>query len=137
MGRIIGIDYGRKRCGIAVTDPDGIIASPMTTVPANELLSFLKKYIAEENVECIVIGEPRQMDNTSSEAEKYIKPFIKQLSVNFPDVKIDRVDERFTSMMATQAIIQSGISKKKRRDKSLVDKVSAAIILQTYLDMNS
>lgn len=135
MGRIIGIDYGRKRCGVAVTDPDGIIASPMTTVPTNELLSFLKKYIAEEDVDCIVIGEPRQMDYTASEAEKYITPFIKQLRKNFPALKVDRVDERFTSLMASQAILQSGISKKKRRDKSLVDKVSAAIILQTYLDM--
>jgi putative Holliday junction resolvase len=137
MSRTIGIDYGRKRCGIAVTDPDGIIASPMTTVPAHELLIFLKKYISEEDVECIVIGEPRQMDNTTSEAEHYIAPFIKQLRKAFPAIGIERIDERFTSMMASQAIMQSGINKKGRRDKSLVDKVSAAIILQTYLEMKS
>jgi putative Holliday junction resolvase len=137
MSRTIGIDYGRKRCGIAVTDPDGIIASPMTTIPSHELLSFLKKYISEEDVDCIVIGEPRQMDNTASEAEQYIAPFIKQLQKTFPEIGIERVDERFTSMMASQAILQSGVSKKTRRDKSLVDKVSAAIILQTYLEMKS
>lgn len=137
MSRTIGIDYGRKRCGIAVTDPDGIIASPMTTIPSHELLSFLKKYISEEDVDCIVIGEPRQMDNTASEAEQYIAPFIKQLHKVFPEIGIERVDERFTSMMASQAIMQSGVSKKNRRDKSLVDKVSAAIILQTYLEMKS
>ena len=135
MGRIIGIDYGRKRSGIAVTDPAGIFASPLTTVPTHELLEFLKKYFAKEDVDCIVIGEPKQMDNTVSEAEQYIKPFIKQLGKTFPDIRIERVDERFTSMLATQAILDSGISKKSRRDKALVDKVSAAIILQTYLEM--
>lgn len=135
MGRIIGIDYGRKRCGLAVTDPLGMIASPLTTVPASELLDFLKKYIQEEDVECIVIGEPRQMDYSVSESEKYIKPFIGLLKKTFPDMLLERVDERFTSMMASQAILQSGAKKKDRRDKALVDKVSAAIILQTYLEM--
>lgn len=135
MGRIIGIDYGRKRCGIAVTDPDGIIASPLTTVPSFELLDFLKKYIEEEDVDCIVIGEPKQMDYSVSEAEKYIAPFIGKLKKAFPDMKLERVDERFTSMMASQAILLSGAKKKDRRDKSLVDKVSAAIILQSYLEM--
>ncbi|MEN8224863.1 MAG: Holliday junction resolvase RuvX [Bacteroidota bacterium] len=134
MGRIIGIDYGRKRTGIAVTDPDRIIASPLTTVSTHELMNFLIKYIAEEDVDCIVIGEPKQMDNTASESEQYIKPFIKKLGKVFPDITIERVDERFTSMLASQAILESGISKKGRRDKSLVDKVSAAIILQSYLD---
>lgn len=137
MGRIIGIDYGRKRSGIAVTDPDGIIASPMTTVPSHELLEFLKKYIADEHVDCIVIGEPKQMDYSVSESEKYIVPFINQLRKAFPDMKVERVDERFTSIMASEAILQSGISKKNRRDKALVDKVSAAIILQTYLQIKS
>lgn len=135
MGRIIGIDYGRKRCGIAVTDPDGIIAGPLDTVPAFELLDFLKKYIAEQNVDCIVIGEPRQMDYSVSEAEKYIRPFIGQLKKAFPGISIERVDERFTSMMASQAILQAGAKKKDRKNKALVDKVSATIILQTYLDM--
>ena len=134
MGRIIGIDYGRKRTGIAVTDPSRIFASPMTTVSTHDLIEFLKKYIAEEDVDCIVVGEPRQMDNTASESEQYIKPFIKQCGKIFPEITIERVDERFTSMLASQAILDSGISKKNRRDKALVDKVSAAIILQSYLD---
>jgi len=137
MGRIVAIDYGRKRTGIAVTDPLGIIASPLTTVPTHELLEFLKKYFREENVDCMVVGEPKQMDYSASEAEKYISPFIKQLSKAFPGLKVERVDERFTSLMASQAILESGISKKERQDKSLVDKVSAAIILQTYLEMKS
>jgi len=137
MARIIGLDYGRKRSGIAVTDPDRIIASPLTTVPTHELIAFLKKYMNEEKVDCIVIGEPKQMDYSASEAEQYIKPFVKQLKKVFPGLTIERVDERFTSMMATQAIIDSGAGRKDRRDKSLVDKVSAAIILQTYLEMNT
>lgn len=137
MGRIMAIDYGRKRCGIAVTDPLGMIASPLTTVPTHEIHVFLKKYIAEENVDCLVIGEPKQMDYTASEAEKYIAPFIKQVRKVFPDMKIERVDERFTSQLASMAILDSGVNKKSRQDKSLVDKVSAAIILQTYLDMRT
>lgn len=135
MARVLAIDYGRKRCGIAVTDPEGIIASPLTTVPANELLDFLKKYISEEDVDCIVIGEPKQMDYSVSEAEKYIAPFIGQLKKAFPNMQLERVDERFTSLMASQAILDSGAKKKDRRDKSLVDRVSAAIILQSYLEM--
>lgn len=135
MGRIIGIDYGQKRCGIAVTDPSGIIASPLTTVSTHELMTFLTKYVSEEEVECIVIGEPRQMDYSVSESEKFILPFIKRLKKAFPEILLERVDERFTSMMATKAILDSGINKKGRQDKALVDKVSAAIILQTYLEM--
>lgn len=135
MGRIIGIDYGRKRCGIAVTDVSGIIASPLTTVSSAGLMAFLKEYIGVEDVECVVIGEPRQMDYSVSESEQFILPFIKQLRKTFPDIPIERVDERFTSKLASQAILDSGVSKKNRRDKALVDKVSAAIILQTYLEM--
>lgn len=136
MGRILAIDYGRKRCGIAVTDPLGMIASPLTTIGTHELIDFLKKYITDESVDCLVIGEPRQMDYTASEAEQFIKPFIKQIVKVFPGIRIERIDERFTSAMAAQAILDSGKGKKARQDKSLVDKVSAAIILQTYLDMN-
>jgi len=135
MGRILAIDYGRKRCGIAATDPLGMIASPLTTVRTHELIVFLKKYIAEEDVDCLVIGEPRQMDHTASESEQYIVPFIRQVAKVFPDLRIERIDERFTSAMASRAILESGIGKKARQDKSLVDKVSAAIILQTYLEM--
>ena len=133
----MAIDYGRKRTGIAVTDPEAIIASPLTTIPTHELHAFIKKYFAEENVDCLVIGEPKQMDYSASEAEKYIAPFIKQLIKTFPGLKIERVDERFTSIMASQAILESGINKTSRQDKGLVDKVSAAIILQTYLDMQT
>ena len=135
MGRILAIDYGRKRCGLAVTDPEQIIGNPLTTVSTHELIPFLKKYIVEENVECIVVGEPRQMDNTASETEQFIRPFVKQIRKLFPDMKIERIDERFTSLMASQSILKSGAKKKDRQDKGLVDKVSAAIILQTYLDM--
>ena len=136
MGRVLAIDYGRKRSGIAVTDPGRIIASPLTTVPTHELPAFLEKYIAEENVDCLVIGEPKQMNYSASEAEKFIGPFIKKIRKAFPGLKIERVDERFTSLLASQAILDSGINKKGRQDKGLVDKVSAAIILQTYLEMN-
>jgi len=135
MERILAIDYGRKRCGLAVTDPEQIIGSPLTTVATHELLPFLKKYIEEEDVECIVVGEPKQMDSSVSEAEQFIIPFVKKLRNMFPDLRLERVDERFTSMMATKAILDSGAKKKDRQDKSLVDKVSAAIILQTYLEM--
>jgi putative Holliday junction resolvase len=135
MGRILAIDYGRKRCGIAATDPLGMIASPLTTVSTHELLDFLKKYIAEEDVDCLVIGEPKQMDYTASEAEQFIAPFIRQAGKVFPGLKIERIDERFTSALASMAILDSGIGKKARQDKRLVDKVSAAIILQTYLEM--
>ena len=135
MGRIIGLDYGRKRTGIAVTDPDRIIATPLATVPTHTLLDWLKKYMAGEEVDEIIIGEPRQKDNTASEAEQYIRPFIGQCRKLFPDLIIERVDERFTSVMAAKAIFDSGVNRKTRQDKSLVDKVSAAIILQTYLDM--
>jgi putative Holliday junction resolvase len=135
MGRILAIDYGRKRCGLAVTDPEQIIGNPLSTVSTHELIPFLEKYIVKEDVECIVIGEPRQMDNTASEAEQFIRPFVKQLRKLFPEMKIERVDERFTSLMASQSILESGAKKKDRQDKGLVDKVSAAIILQTYLDM--
>jgi putative Holliday junction resolvase len=135
MGRVLAIDFGRKRCGIAVTDPLGMIASPLTTIRTHELIGFLKKYTAEEDVECLVIGEPRQMDATASEAEQFIAPFIKQAGKEWPGLRIERIDERFTSVLASRAILDSGLGKKARQDKSLVDKVSAAIILQTYLEM--
>lgn len=135
MGRIIGIDYGRKRTGIAVTDPGRIIAGPLETVPTHELLDFLTKYMREHDVDCIVVGKPKQMDYRDSEAEQFIAPFIKKLGKAFPALTVERIDERFTSMMASRAILDSGIGRKKRQDKSLVDKVSATIILQTYLEM--
>ena len=134
VGRIIAIDYGKVRTGIAVTDELQIIASALTTVATKELLCFLKDYSREESIEKIVVGEPKQMNNTASESEVFILPFLKNLAVTFPEISVERQDERFTSKMAFQTIIDSGIKKKQRKNKSLVDKISATIILQTYLN---
>jgi putative Holliday junction resolvase len=133
MGKIMALDYGKKRTGIAVTDDLQIIASGLTTVETKKLLPFLKEYMAKEYVETIVIGKPKQMNNTDSESEVLILDFIKKLKGNFPKTPIVREDERFTSKMAFQTMIDSGLSKKKRRDKALVDEISATIILQSYL----
>lgn len=133
MARILAIDYGRKRTGIAVTDELQIIASGLTTVPTNDLLKFLEEYFTRENVELVLIGEPKQMDNTASESEVEIQKFLKQFGEKFPEREIKRVDERFTSKMAFQTMIDSGLKKKQRKNKSLVDEISATIILQSYL----
>ncbi|HSW68315.1 MAG TPA: Holliday junction resolvase RuvX [Bacteroidales bacterium] len=135
MGRVLAIDYGRKRTGLAVSDPQRIIATALQTVPSHQLIQFLNNYTLSQQVDCIVIGEPKQMNNTPSEAVVYIEPFIKQLKKNFPDIPVVRVDERFTSLIATQAIAQAGLRRKQRRDKTLVDQVSAVLILQSYLEM--
>lgn len=129
----MALDYGKKRTGIAVTDDLQIIASGLTTVETTKLLPFLKNYVSKESVETIVIGKPKQMNNTDSESEILILDFIKKLTKTFPHTPIVREDERFTSKMAFQTMIDSGLSKKKRRDKSLVDEISATIILQSYL----
>ena len=134
MGRIIALDYGKVRTGIAVTDPLQLIASGLTTVQTKELLSFLRSYIKEEPVSSIVVGEPRQMDNTPSEAESLILPFLKELKKAFPDIPLHRQDERFTSQLALKSMIASGVKKKGRRDKEMIDEVSATLILQGYLD---
>ncbi|WP_067146536.1 Holliday junction resolvase RuvX [Pseudotamlana agarivorans] len=133
MARILALDYGTKRTGIAITDVLQIIASGLTTVPTQELLPFLKDYIKQEDVELILVGEPKQMDNTASESEAYIIPFLKKLEKTFPNMPIKRVDERFTSKMAFQTMIDSGLKKKQRRNKALIDEISATIILQDYL----
>jgi putative holliday junction resolvase len=134
MGRILAVDYGTKRVGIAVTDENKIISSALTTVHSKDIIAFIKDYIDKENVECIVVGEPKQMNNNDSESAKYVNIFIKLLIKNFPGLQIERMDERFTSKMAFQTMIDSGISKKHRSDKSLIDKISATIILQSYLE---
>ena len=134
MGRILAIDYGQKRVGIAVTDEMQIIATPLTTVPAHEIFSFLKDYTGKNNVETIVVGEPKQMNNTASGSVKYIDPFVKRLGKEFTDIKLERIDERFTSLIASQTIRNSGLKKKARQDKSLVDAISATIILQSFLE---
>lgn len=134
MARILALDYGKKRTGIAVTDELQLIASGLTTVRTHDLIIFLKKYLNEEAVDCIIVGEPKQMNNTPSESEALIKPFLKQLSKAFPEMPIERQDERFTSKMAFQTMIDSGLKKKQRQDKALVDEISATIILQAYLN---
>ena len=136
MGRILAIDYGTKRTGIAVTDEMQIIASGLTTVDTKELLVFLKDYIVSENVEKFVVGLPKQMNNTASESEVYIQKFLVQLAKTIPDIPVERVDERFTSKMAFQTMIDSGLKKKKRQNKALVDEISATLILQSYLSSN-
>jgi len=134
MGRILAIDYGQKRCGLAVTDELKIIASSLTTVGTAELMPFLKDYFSKEKIELIIIGKPMQMNNTESESERFIGPFVKNFQKHYPGIPIIRLDERFTSKMAFQTMIDSGISKKKRRDKALVDTISATIILQSYME---
>jgi putative Holliday junction resolvase len=134
LGRILALDYGEKRTGIAVTDELRLIASGLTTVPTKELILFLKDYFNTENVDILVVGEPKQMNNTPSESEQYIQPFLVELTKHFPTISIERQDERFTSKMAFQSMLDSGLKKKQRRDKALVDEISATLILQSYLE---
>ena len=133
MARILALDYGKIRTGIAVTDELQIIASGLTTVDTKKIFSFLTNYLKDETVELFVIGEPKQMNNTASESEQFIRPFVEKLKLTFPKIPIKRVDERFTSKMAFQSMIDSGLKKKQRQNKALVDEISATIILQTYL----
>jgi len=137
MGRILAIDYGRKRVGLAVTDPMQIIASPLETVSVQEIESFLSDYFKKEIVEAIVIGYPLQMNNKPSEAVKYIEPFINRIRKLYPDKSVYLADERFTSVMGQQALIEGGVKKKKRRDKSMVDKISASLILRSFMEKRS
>lgn len=134
MGRIMAIDYGRKRTGIAVTDPERIIAGGLATVEAHRLMQFLTDYCTKETVDIIVVGEAKHLDNTPSESAKYIEPFVAKLKEIFPDKPIERVDERFTSKMAFQAMIDGGLKKKQRQNKALIDEISAVIILQSYME---
>ena len=133
MGRILAIDYGTKRTGIAVTDELQIIASGLTTVVTEKLLEFLKDYLTKENVELFVIGEPKQMNNQASESEIYIQSFIEKLTKAIPYIPIKRVDERYTSKMAFQTMIDIGLKKNQRKNKDLVNEISATLILQSYL----
>lgn len=134
MGRLLAIDYGTKRTGIAVSDSLKIIANGLTTVATHTLFDFLKSYMEKENVECIVVGLPKQMDNKDSESMKYIRPFVKKLTALYPDIRIEYYDERFTSVMAQRAMIDGGLKKKDRQNKALVDEISATIILQSYME---
>ncbi len=133
MGRLLAIDYGSKRTGIAITDELQLIASGLTTVETKDLLTFLKEYISLEQVDLMIIGEPKQKDGTHSLIESEIKSFIELILRDFPNLSIKRMDERFTSKLAFQTMIDSGLKKKKRQNKALVDEISATIILQSYL----
>lgn len=134
MGRLLAIDYGKVRTGIAITDELQIIASGLTTVLTRDLISFLKDYIKKENVDLFLVGEPKQMNNQPSESEILIVKFLEALEKAIPNIPVERVDERFTSKMAFQTMIDSGLSKKKRQNKALIDEISATLILQNYLN---
>lgn len=133
LGRILAFDYGEKRTGIAVTDELQIIASGLKTVETKKIFSFLTDYLKSETVELFIVGEPKQLNNKASESEQFIKPFIEKLSTTFPKIPIKRIDERFTSKMAFQSMIDSGLKKKQRQNKALIDEISATLILQSYL----
>lgn len=134
MERIVGIDYGKKRSGIAISDPLGIFASPLETVPSAGIVDFLKNYTQKEQVKLFVVGYPMDLQNRPAEAAKYVDQLLSLLKKHFPLVPVIKEDERFTSQIAFQSLIDSGVKKMDRRDKGAVDRVSAAIILQTYLD---
>jgi len=137
MSRILCIDYGKKRTGIAVTDPLQIIATGLTTVDSHELISFLKKYFQQEEVELIVIGEPKNLDDSDTHATPLVNAVIKKLEKEFSKIPIKKVDERFTSKMAKQAMIDMGMKKKDRRNKRTVDEIAATIMLQEYMSSRS
>ena len=134
MNRILGIDYGKKRVGVAVSDPLGIFASPLETIPSAKIVEYLKKYTQNQTVSRFVFGYPMNLNNQPAEAAAYVDVFLKQLKKHFPEIPVTLEDERFTSVLAFRSLIDSGVKKMDRRDKSAIDKVSAALILQTYLD---
>ena len=134
MARILAIDYGKKRVGLAVTDPSQIIANRLTTVPSHTIWDFLSNYFLKEKVESVVVGYPKQMNNEASDAVRFINPFLKKFQLLYPEMKIEIFDERFTSKMAFQTMIDGGLKKQKRQDKELIDSIAATIILQSYLE---
>ena len=134
MAKALGIDYGKKRVGIAISDSLQIIASALTTIDMPNIFTFLKDLLEKEEIDCFVVGEPKNLDGTPTDSTVITKEFVAKLSKKYPQIPIKRIDERFTSKIAKQSILDAGIKKIKRRDKALVDKVSAAIILQSYLD---
>ena len=134
MGRVLAIDYGTKRVGLAVSDEEQIIASGLKTVHSTEVIDFLKKYVEQFEIDCFVLGEPKTLSNQATDATESVQNFSVHLRRLFPSVKLERVDERFTSVLAVKTMIDSGMSKKKRQNKSLVDEISATIILQDYLE---
>ncbi|RHJ90644.1 Holliday junction resolvase RuvX [Parabacteroides bouchesdurhonensis] len=134
MGRIVAIDYGRKRTGLAATDTLQMIANGLTTVPSGDVVKYLSDYVTREHVDLFVVGFPKQMNNELSENMKYIEAFVTHLKRTIPNIPVEYYDERFTSVMAHQAMLDGGLKKKKRQEKGLVDEISAVIILQTYLE---
>ena len=134
MARILSIDYGRKRVGLAVTDSQQIIATRLTTIPTHTIWDFLNEYFQKEKVEIVVVGYPKQLNNEASEAVRYINPFLKKFQIVYPGLKLEILDERFTSKMAFQTMIDGGLKKQKRQDKALIDGISATIILQSFLE---
>jgi putative holliday junction resolvase len=136
LPRILSIDYGLKRTGLAVTDPLQIIATGLTTVESRQLIPFLKDYLSREPVELIIIGEPKNWDNSDTHATPLVAKCIKDLQKNFPAIPITKVDERYTSKMAKDSMLEMGLKKKQRRNKSLVDEIAATIMLQEYLNAN-
>lgn len=134
MGRILAIDYGKKRTGLAVTDILRITANPLITIQTNQLIPWLKDYFAKENVDEVVMGYPKQMNGEDSESMQYIRAFLKQFEQTFPTMPIKLYDERFTSVLAHQAMIDGGMKRSQRQDKMVVDKIAACIILEGYLD---
>lgn len=137
MARILSIDYGLRRTGLAVTDPLQIIATGLTTVETRQLTPFLKDYFARETVELIIIGDPKNLDDSDTHATPLVEKFIKELEKSFPAIPVKKVDERFTSKMAKNAMLEMGLKKKQRRDKALVDEIAATIMLQEYLQNRS
>jgi putative holliday junction resolvase len=136
MSRIVAIDYGLKRVGLAVTDENRIIATALATVRTKDIFIFLSNYLKTENVGCFVVGDPKQMNNQASETVKYIEPFVRKLRKTFPDLLVERYDERFTSKLALRAMIEGGMKKKDRKNKENIDKISAVIILQSYMEFS-
>ena len=134
MARILAVDYGGKRVGLAVTDTLQMIAGGLTTVATKEIFIFLKNYFAKEIVECVVVGEPKRLNNTETHSTEMTEKFVKELKQKYPSLKVERMDERFTSKMAFQTMIDGGLKKKDRRNKETVDMVSATIILQSYME---
>lgn len=137
LGRILAVDYGKKRVGLAVTDPLKIIGSALATIPTHEVFNFLKDYLSKEKVEKLVVGLPKQMNNEPSESMPLIQKFVEQFQKLYPELPVQMVDERFTSKLAVQTMVMGGVKKKDRQNKAMIDTVSATIILQSYLESES
>ena len=137
MGKALGIDFGTKRTGIAITDAMQIIATGYSTVPTNSLDAFITDVVVKEKIECFVVGDPKNLDGSATDSTGHVNGFVKRLKQKFPTIPVHQIDERFTSKIAKQSILASGVKKKRRQNKALVDEVSATIILQNYLDFKS